>query len=224
MKPKAEPVEEEIGPIQTGSITQDELPSGSRSRRKFLVTTTSVVGLTGAVVGSWPFIASWLPSKRAQSLGAPIHINIDKIEPGTRVTAVWQGKPVWVVRRTPSMLEGLRQERLLEKLADPDSQVVSQQPEYAHNDVRSVREEFFVVIAICTHLGCVPLWRPDFPAENIDQTWLGGFFCPCHKSKFDLAGRVYKYVPAPTNLVIPPHRYLASGELEIGGLNESEKS
>jgi len=213
-----------VGPDDFGQARMWKRPASPLSRRRFLVASTSVIGLTGATVASWPFIASWLPSKKAQALGASIHLNVGKMAPGMRVTISWQGKPVWVIRRTPEMLENLKSERLLSRLADPHSEVETQQPGYAHNDVRAVREEFFVVIAICTHLGCIPLWRPDFPEQTIDKTWFGGFFCPCHKSKFDLAGRVYKYVPAPTNLVVPPHRYLTANVLEIGLLGSAEKA
>ncbi len=193
-----------------------ESVGGSSSRRRFLTATTAVIGATGASIAMWPFLASWQPSARARSIGAPVQIDVSRIEPGARVTVMWQGKPVWVVRRTPEMLEDLSHEHLLERLRDPDSEVASQQPAYAQNALRSMNPELFVVIAICTHLGCVPLWRPDFPAQNIDADWMGGFFCPCHKSKFDLAGRVFKGVPAPTNLVIPPHRYIDPGLVEIG--------
>ena len=141
---------------------------------------------------------------------------MSKLEPGARVTTVWQGKPVWVVRRTKEMLATLSNDQLLERLRDPDSEVATQQPDYAQNALRSINPEIFVVVAICTHLGCVPLWRPDFPEQGIDEDWMGGFFCPCHKSKFDLAGRVFQGVPAPTNLVIPPHWYVGPELVEVG--------
>jgi len=189
---------------------------GSLSRRKFLIATTAVAGVSGAAVATWPFIASWRPSARAQAIGAPVQIDLSHLEPEARVTVMWQGKPVWVVRRTLDVLEGLSHDHLRQNLRDPDSEVNTQQPAYAQNALRAIKPEFFVVIALCTHLGCVPLFRPDVPDQQIDADWMGGFFCPCHKSKFDLAGRVFKAVPAPTNLVIPPHRYVDPDIVEIG--------
>ncbi len=208
-------------PVGSNSGQDGHSPKSSPSRRRFLTATTAAVGVTGAAIAFWPFLASWRPSARARSLGAPIQIDVAKMEPGARVTVMWQGKPVWVVRRTLETLEGLSHEHLRQRLKDPDSAVDSQQPAYAQNALRSMKPEFFVVTAICTHLGCVPLWRPDFPEQGIDDDWMGGFFCPCHKSKFDLAGRVFKAVPAPTNLVVPPHRYLDPGVMEIGTEVES---
>jgi len=193
-----------------------ELAPGSRGRRRFLIASTAVVGAAGMTVASWPFIASWLPSAKAKVGGAPVQINISKIKPGTVVKSAWRGQPVWVVRRTPDMLKRLASQQLQSLLSDPDSEVATQQPVYARNEFRAIKDEYFVVIAVCTHLGCIPLWRPDFPADQIDSHWMGGFFCPCHKSKFDLAGRVFKGVPAPTNLVVPPYQYLNSSLLEIG--------
>ncbi len=216
MKKQKAPEDKLTRSAGTKSGQEGDSSDSSSSRRKFLISATAAVGVTGAAIAAWPFIASWRPSARARSIGAPIQIDISKMEPGARITVMWQGKPVWAVRRTLDTLEGLSHEHLRDRLRDPDSKVDSQQPAYAQNALRSIKPEFFIVIAICTHLGCVPLWRPDYPAKRIDDDWMGGYFCPCHKSKFDMAGRVFKAVPAPTNLVIPPHRYLSPDLVEIG--------
>lgn len=206
----------EVRSKNSKSVQDGDSHRGPFSRRNFLITTTTVIGVSGAAVATWPFIASWRPSARAKSGGAPVQIDLSHLEPGARVTVMWQGKPVWVVRRTLEILEDLSHDHLRQSLSDPDSQIETQQPAYAQNALRAIKPEFFVVIAICTHLGCVPLFRPDFPDEQITADWMGGFFCPCHKSKFDLAGRVYRAVPAPTNLAVPPHRYLDPDVVEIG--------
>jgi len=185
-------------------------------RRRFLVTSTSVVGGIGIAAAAWPFIASWNPSARARNLGAPVEVDISKIEPGAQVTVQWQGKPVWVLRRTPAMREHLANADLIARLRDPDSEVASQQPEYARNTLRAIREDVFVVIALCTHLGCIPTFRPEIAPADLGPHWHGGYFCPCHGSRFDFAGRVFKNVPAPTNLVIPPHHYVTDTVVQIG--------
>ncbi len=221
MKKRNTPEEDSARPAGSKPEQHDDTSNGSSSRRKFLTAATAVVGATGAAIAFWPFLASWQPSARARSLGAPVQIDLSKLEPGARITVMWQGKPVWVVRRTPEMLEALGHDHLLGRLRDPESEVDTQQPVYAQNELRAINPEYFVVIAICTHLGCVPLWRPNFPEERIDEDWMGGFFCPCHKSKFDLAGRVFTGVPAPTNLVIPPHWYAEPDLVEIGVEDEN---
>lgn len=142
--------------------------------------------------------------------------DIARLEPGQQITMEWRGKPIWILRRTPEMLQRLQQPELRNQLRDPDSQVESQQPPYAANEYRSIRQEVFVAIGICTHLGCVPTFRPDIGTPDLGHDWPGGYFCPCHGSRFDFAGRVYKGVPAPTNLVVPPHRYVAQRVVEIG--------
>lgn len=185
-------------------------------RRRFLATATSVVGLAGVAVATWPFLESWNPSARARSIGAPVQLDVSLIKPGQLVAVKWQGKPVWVLHRTKDMLERMEHPHWLEHLADPDSQVKTQQPAYARNPTRSIRPEILVVIAVCTHLGCIPIFRPELASPGLGEDWMGGFHCPCHGSKFDLAGRVFKAVPAPTNLVIPPYRYLEGNLLEIG--------
>ncbi len=194
---------------QNISVSQPE-------RRKFLIGATTVVGAVGAAGLLIPFIASMNPSARARSMGAPIKFDISKLILGQQVTLLWQGKPIWVLRRTPEMLERLTNAGLLEQLRDPDSQVKSQQPEYITNKDRATQSEYFITIALCTHLGCIPNFRPEIAPEDLGDSWLGGYFCPCHGSRFDLAGRVYKGVPAPTNLVIPPYQYLTDTVIEIG--------
>ncbi len=179
-----------------------------KSRRRFLTAATSVVGGAGVVVAAVPFLSSWNPSARAQSAGAPVEADIGKLEPGQQIIVKWRGKPVWVVRRDKTALASL--DKLLDVLRDPDSEE-SNQPAYAKNKYRSIKPEYLIVIGICTHLGCSPTYRPEVTAD-----WLGGFYCPCHGSKFDIAGRVYAGVPAPTNLDIPPHRFVSESVVLIG--------
>ncbi len=182
-------------------------------RRRFLTAATTVVGAVGVGFALVPFISSMQPSAKARAAGAPVRADISKLEPGQMVRVKWRGKPVWLVRRTEQMLEVLPS--LDSQLRDPDS-LEPQQPSYAQNSYRSIKPGLLVTVGICTHLGCSPTYRPDVGAADMGEDWEGGFFCPCHGSKFDLAGRVYKGVPAPTNLVIPPHRYLSESELIIG--------
>jgi len=183
------------------------------SRRRFLTAATTVVGAVGVGFALVPFVSSMQPSARARAAGAPVRADISKLEPGQMVRVKWRGKPVWLVRRTEKMLEVLP--TLDSKVSDPES-LESEQPPYAQNEYRSIKPEVLVTVGICTHLGCSPTYRPDAGAADLGADWEGGFFCPCHGSKFDLAGRVYKGVPAPTNLAIPPHRYLSETELVIG--------
>lgn len=182
-------------------------------RRRFLTLTTTAVGAVGAGFAAVPFLASWLPSERAKALGAPVVIDISKIEPGQQIVAVWRRQPIWVIRRTPEMLASL--DKVTGELSDPGSEV-QQQPEYISGAARAIKPEYMVLKGVCTHLGCSPKFRPDFPAPEIAADWQGGFFCPCHGSKFDLSGRVYKGVPAPINLMVPPHRYADDHTLVIG--------
>lgn len=182
-------------------------------RRRFLTTATGVVGGAGAAMAAWPFLASMSPSERAKAAGAPVTAEIGNLQPGQMATFNWRGRPVWVVKRTKDMLATLP---VLEpKLADPDS-AEPQQPEYAQNEYRSIKPDVLVMVGSCTHLGCSPSFRPEAPAPDIDSDWKGGFFCPCHGSKFDLAGRVYKGMPAPLNMVIPPYRYETDNRIVIG--------
>lgn len=183
-------------------------------RRRMLTTTASVVGGAGVVAAAWPFVASMRPSARAQAAGAPVEANIGQLEPGQLIRVKWRGKPVWVVRRTEAMLESLNLDT--DKLRDPDSLIASQTPEFARNKFRSIKPEYLVLVGICTHLGCSPTFRPEIAPPDLGPDWLGGFFCPCHGSRFDMAGRVFKGVPAPTNLEVPPYRFLSDSRLIIG--------
>ena len=175
------------------------------SRRRFLTAAATVVGAVGTVAVLVPFVKSMQPSACAQAAGAPVEVDISKLEPGQKINVEWRGKPVWVVRRTPEMLANLK--ALDDQVADPASEA-PQQPDYAKNENRSIKPEVLVLIGICTHLGCSPTYRPEVAPEDLGADWKGGFFCPCHGSKFDLAGRVYRGLPAPTNLIVPPHRYV----------------
>jgi ubiquinol-cytochrome c reductase iron-sulfur subunit len=183
-------------------------------KRRFLTASTAVVGAVGIGFVAVPFIASWNPSERAKALGAPEEADISKLEPGALLRLKWRGKVTWVVRRTEQNIADLK--TLNSQLADPDSEVSTQQPAYAKNATRSIKPEFAVLIGICTHLGCSPTFRPEVAPADLGPDWKGGFFCPCHGSTFDLAGRVYKGVPAPTNLVVPPHQYLSDDVILIG--------
>ena len=183
------------------------------SRRKFLIGATSALGAVGAVGVMTPFVASWNPSAKAKAAGAPVKVDISKILPGEQIRAEWRGKPVFIVKRTPEMLENLA--KLDDKLADPNSEV-PQQPAYAANSARAINPEIAIMIGICTHLGCSPAFRPEVAPADLGEDWLGGYFCACHGSKFDLAGRVYKSVPAPTNLIVPPHSYESDNVVVIG--------
>lgn len=180
-------------------------------RRRFLTATTAVIGGIGAAYVAVPFIGSWQPSDKAQAAGAPIEVDLSKIEEGQQITVEWRQKPVWIVRRSSKMLEELPQ--LKSRLRDPDSDV-EMQPNNCKNTYRSIKPEYFITVGVCTHLGCVPTYRPD--AGSIAVDWPGGFYCPCHGSLFDLAGRVFKGVPAPTNLEIPPYKYLSDTLVRIG--------
>ena len=183
-------------------------------RRRFLVNSTSVIAAVGAGFVAVPFLSSWMPSERAKNAGAPVEVDISKLEDGRLLIVEWQSKPVWIVRRSAKTLSDLV--TLDDKLSDPDSENVDQQPEYAQNANRSIKPEISVLVGICTHLGCSPTFRPEIGAADLGADWLGGFFCPCHSSKFDLAGRVYSGVPAPTNLVVPPHTYVSDNVILIG--------
>jgi ubiquinol-cytochrome c reductase iron-sulfur subunit len=172
------------------------------ARRRLTQATAAVGGL--AIAGATaPFVASLAPSERARALGAPVQMDISRVAPAAVATVEWRGKPVWILRRTPDML--VRLETVREQLSDPDSKVRSQQPPYARNPTRSLRPEYFVSVGLCTHLGCVPTYRPE--PGSLQANWPGGFYCPCHGSRFDLAGRVFSGSPAPTNLEVPPHSF-----------------
>jgi len=183
-----------------------------RARRLWL-TAASVTGGIGVAATAIPFVRSMAPSERARALGAPVEVHMGALRLGELVTVEWRGKPVWVLKRTPEMLQALR--GLDDVLADPLSKRADQQPAYARNEFRSIRPDVAVLVGICTHLGCVPTFRPA-GAAGAEPGWPGGFFCPCHGSKFDLAGRVYKNVPAPSNLEVPPHRFASDSVVLIG--------
>lgn len=186
----------------------------NQTRRRVLTAATSVVGVAGVVGAAIPFVGSWNPSAKAKAAGAPITVNIGKIEPGAMIIAEWRGKPVYILRRTQEALSSLAKTN--ELVGDPSSEE-PQQPTYAQNEARSIKPEILILVGLCTHLGCAPMFRPDVGAQDLGgDEWVGGFFCPCHGSKFDLAGRVYKGVPAPTNLQIPPHRYDTDTVVTIG--------
>lgn len=185
-----------------------------KGKRRFLTAATTVVGGVGAAYAVAPFVISMQPSARTQAAGAPVEADISKLEPGQKMTVEWRGKPIWIVRRDEQTLESL--DALADQLRDPESQVASQQPPYAANEYRSIKPEISVLVGICTHLGCSPTYRPEIAPADLGPDWKGGFFCPCHGSKFDLAGRVYQGVPAPTNLVVPPYKYLSDTRIVVG--------
>jgi len=192
-------------------MNEDDVDRIDRNRRHFLTVATVVTGAAGAGLAAIPFLSSLQPSARAQALGAPVEVPVGSLQPGEMVRVLWRGRLVFVLRRDADMLARLQES--LDNLRDPNSEVAEQQPDYTVNETRSVKPEFLVVEGSCTHLGCAPL--EDFevrPSEN----WGGGFFCPCHGSKFDLAGRVFKGVPAPTNLRVPPHRFVRDDLILIG--------
>ncbi|OQX36901.1 MAG: ubiquinol-cytochrome c reductase iron-sulfur subunit [Oceanospirillales bacterium LUC14_002_19_P2] len=191
-------------------MSQDGVNVG---RRRFLVAATSVVGAVGAAGVATPFIKSWNPSAKVKAAGAPVKVNISKLEPGQQVIVEWRGKPVFVVRRSQAMLDNIR--KVDDKVRDPSSQE-SEQPGYAQNEFRSSREDILVLVGLCTHLGCSPKFTPEVKPMDFDANWVGGYYCPCHGSRFDLAGRVFKGVPAPTNLEVPPYSFEGDDILTVG--------
>ena len=183
-------------------------------KRRFLLAASSALGGVSVIGVAVPFLASMLPSARARAAGAPVEVDISKVEPGMMIRAEWRGKPIWVVRRTPEMLEEVRKADAL--VADPNSDH-SRQPEYAKNEFRAIKQEYLVLVGICTHLGCSPSDKLQAgAASGMGENWPGGFLCPCHGSKFDLSGRVFKDVPAPTNLEVPPYKFLSDTRLLVG--------
>ncbi|EKO3389142.1 ubiquinol-cytochrome c reductase iron-sulfur subunit [Vibrio fluvialis] len=184
----------------------------NNGRRRFLTATTAVVGGLGAAAVAVPFIKSWNPSAKAKAAGAPVEVDISKLDEGQMVRVEWRGKPVWVVRRSQSVVNALKEHD--NQLRDPNSNE-EQQPTYAQNTYRSIKPEYFIAVGICTHLGCSPTYLPDSFNEQV-QGVKSGFFCPCHGSKFDMAGRVFQGVPAPLNLVIPKYMYLSDTRIVIG--------
>lgn len=187
--------------------------SSDNGRRKFLTVTTAVIGAVGGAFAAVPFIASWQPSARAKAAGADVEVDISSIQPGQLIGVKWRGKPVWVVRRTPELLASLAE--LDSQLRDPASEE-AQQPVYAQNEYRSIKSEYLVLVGICTHLGCSPQHLVEGAFAQYAKGVAEGFFCPCHGSKFDMAGRVFSGVPAPLNLVVPPHQFLDDNTILIG--------
>jgi ubiquinol-cytochrome c reductase iron-sulfur subunit len=189
------------GPVNTG-------------RRRFLTATTAVVGAVGAGFAAVPFIKSWNPSARAKLAGAPVTADLTGLQEGQRLILEWRGQPIWIVKRSKATLDALP--TLDARLRDPESKNTDQQPEYIKGEARSIKPEISVLVGLCTHLGCSPEMAAEIKPEPYDPDWKGGYFCPCHKSRFDMAGRVFQGVPAPTNLVVPPHHYENDTTIIIG--------
>lgn len=190
-----------------------------KGRRRFLIAATSVVGAVGAGAAVVPYISSMSPSAKALAAGAPVEVNTNKVEEGQQIRVIWRGKPVWVVRRTEQMVKDLPSND--SKLKDPNSDLETQQPEYAKNAVRSREDALLVLVGICTHLGCSPTYRPELAPADLGADWKGGWYCPCHGSRFDLAGRVFKGSPAGTNLEVPPY-YFKDETTILVGLDQEE--
>ncbi len=184
-------------------------------RRHFLVVATTVTGVAGAALTAIPFLASWKPSARAQALGAPVEADISKLEAGAMIKVNWRGQAIFIVNRTPDMRAKLDSAELTAQLRDPESKE-SEQPPYAKNSARALNPEYLVLVGVCTHLGCAPMSRFQPGDAELGADWPGGFYCPCHGSKFDLSGRVFKDVPAPLNLKVPPYRFINEGLVQIG--------
>jgi len=192
-------------------MSSEEIDHG---RRRLLLAATTVVGGVGAAYVATPFILSMDPSAKAKAAGAPVDVDVSRLRPGQMMTVEWRGKPVWVLRRTESMLNAMKERE--SELRDPGSNELSQQPHYAKNMHRSINPEYMIMVGICTHLGCAPTYRPEMAPADLGQDWKGGFFCPCHGSIYDLAGRVFAGVPAPSNLVVPPYHFVTATHLLVG--------
>ena len=190
-------------------------------RRKMLTVSAGVMGAAGVAVAVVPFVASMSPSAEALSAGAPVEVDISKIEPGQKIEVPWRRKPVWIVRRTDRMLDTLKD--ITPKLRDPNSDNLGMQPEMMRNEIRALRPEILVLVGLCTHLGCSPTFRPEIAPEDLGPDWEGGFYCPCHGSRFDISGRVYKNVPANANLEVPPYKFIDENILLVGELDEDGK-
>lgn len=201
-----------VSPASSASVRND-LPQQVYEQRRTLLIATSTVGVCGIVVSAFPFLASMTPSERARALGAPVDVNVATLKPGELHTESWRGRPVWILKRTPEMIAAIARSTPL--LADPSSER-SDQPKDSKNQFRSLKPELAVILGVCTHLGCTPNFKPNAGDPELGASWPGGFYCPCHGSLFDLAGRVFKDVPAPTNLEIPPYRYLSDSVIRIG--------
>jgi len=185
----------------------------NNGRRRFLVAATGVVGAAGAVGVAVPFVGSWFPSARAKAAGAPVKVNVSKLEAGQQIVAEWRGQPVFVSRRTQEALQTL--EEMNDRVADPQSESASQ-PDYVDGIARAIKPEVLVVMGICTHLGCSPLFRPEVASADMGADWKGGYFCPCHSSRYDMSGRVFRGQPAPLNLPVPPQNYESDDIIVIG--------
>jgi ubiquinol-cytochrome c reductase iron-sulfur subunit len=187
-----------------------------RTKRRFLIAATTVVGAAGLAMATVPFIRSMGPSARSRAANAPVRVNVSKLQPGQQLTVEWRRRPVWILHRSAEMLAALENSLLRRQLRDPDSLQETQQPAYAQNAYRSIKPEYLVVVGICTHLSCVPTLRLEATAAGGGRDRQGGYTCACHGSRFDLAGRVFNGVPAPSNLLVPPHRYLEDRVIECG--------
>jgi len=185
-----------------------------KGRRRFLIASTSVVGAVGVGAAVVPYLSSMSPSARALAAGAPVEVNTNKVEEGQQLRVIWRGKPVWIVRRTEQMVNDLSAND--PKLKDPESLVETQQPDYAKNINRSIKPEILVLVGICTHLGCSPTYRPELAPADMGADWKGGWYCPCHGSRFDLSGRVFKGSPAGTNLIVPPYYFKDDATILVG--------
>jgi ubiquinol-cytochrome c reductase iron-sulfur subunit len=195
-------------------MTAIVLDQVDEKKRRFLIVATSAAGAIAGGAVAVPFLGSWFPSARALAAGAPVEIDVSKVEAGQQITVEWRGKPVWILRRTPEMLTQLDKHDGL--LADPQSKD-AKQPEYVKGPGRSIKPEVFVAVGVCTHLGCSPTLKKEIgAASDMGAEWPGGYYCPCHNSRFDLAARVFKGSPAPTNLEVPPHRYLSDAVVVVG--------
>ncbi|MDW3096240.1 MAG: ubiquinol-cytochrome c reductase iron-sulfur subunit [Gammaproteobacteria bacterium] len=187
-------------------------------RRKMLTVSASVVGAVGAAVAIVPFVSTMSPSARALASGAPVQVDVSKLEPGQKIQVEWRRKPVWIVRRSDKMVSLLDSNE--ERVRDPNSDELTQQPDFARNQMRSLKADVLVLVGICTHLGCSPTFRPELAPEDLGPDWVGGFYCACHGSRFDMAGRVYKNVPANKNLEVPPYKYISDNLIVVGELDE----
>ena len=192
-------------------MTNHEVNTG---RRRFLTATTAVVGAVGAGFAAVPFIKSWSPSARARFAGAPVSQDLSALVEGQQMVINWRGQPIFIAKRSQAMLDTMKS--LDSLLADPGSANADQQPKYAQNAARSIKPEISVLVGVCTHLGCAPEFLPEVKPQPFDPDWKGGYFCPCHKSRYDLAGRVYKAQPAPTNLPVPPYYFENDSTVVIG--------
>lgn len=199
--------------VNAGEIDHIPAEGVDLKKRRMLAAATTIVGAVGAAHVAVPFLASWQPSAKAKAAGAPVEADFSKLEAGQLLRVKWRGKPVWLVRRTEQMVQTLA--TMDGQLRDPGSEQ-SEQPGYCKNPHRSMKADLFVALGVCTHLGCSPSFRPEVAPTDLGANWKGGFFCPCHGSSFDLAGRVFQGVPAPLNLAIPPHKYLSDTKLLIG--------